>query len=556
MGDTMSYGTAYRPAAGNNMTKTGDLDTPDYGEGQRSPLPTTSPAAASVMGLSRRSFLDMSLASVAGLVLVLRVRAATASSANRVGGSARPSDGLTFLSVEEASALVKSKKVSPVELTRACLARIEALNPSLNAFITVTAESALAEAQRAESEVQHGGWRGPLHGIPIALKDLIDTAGVKTTAASALFKDRIPQEDATVVRRLKDAGAVLLGKLNMHEFAYGGTSVPSFYGRVSNPWNVERIAGGSSGGPAAAVAAGLCYAALGSDTGGSIRQPAAFCGIVGLKPTYGRVSNRGVIPLAWSLDHIGPMTRSVADAAIVLQVIAGYDPDETSSQDRPVGRYLESMRQNRGRLRVGVPREFFFANLDPEIQATFDQALAVLVRIGAETRDVPLEVSKDRTVIRAEAYAYHAEYMAKTPELYIPETLGKLKLGAAIDGQSYIRARRDLDRLRRSTLNVFSSVDLLVTPTTPVSPPKASDYPATLDGALALDGLVLRNTRPFNMYGFPTISVPCGMTNDGLPIGLQISGPPWEEQRVLGLARAFEEVTDWHKRRPPALASM
>ena len=402
--------------------------------------------------------------------------------------------------------------------------------------------------------MQHGRWRGPLHGIPIALKDLIDTAGVKTTAASALFKDRIPQEDATVVLRLKGAGAVLLGKLNMHEFAYGGTSVPSYYGRVSNPWDVERIAGGSSGGPAAAVSAGLCYAALGSDTGGSIREPAAFCGIVGLKPTYGRVSNRGVIPLAWSLDHIGPMTRTVADSAIVLQAIAGYDRDEITSQDRPVRQYLEATRTGRGRLRIGIPREFFYADLHPEVQAAIDKALTVLVAAGAESADVPLEVSTDRTVIRAEAYAYHAEYIAKTPELYLPETLAKLRLGAGIDGPTYIRARRDLDRLRRSTLNVFSSVDLLVTPTAPVPAPKASDYPSTFEGALALDGSLLHNTRPFNMFGLPTISVPCGITSAGLPIGLQISGPPWEEQRVLGLARAFQEATDWHTRRPPALA--
>jgi len=479
--------------------------------------------------------------------------AATETSASPVPRSVPLSDALAFLDIGGASALIRAKRISPVDLTRTCLARIEALNPSLNAFITITAESALAEAYRAESEVQQGRWRGPLHGIPVALKDVIDTAGIKTTAASALFKDRIPQEDATVVRHLKEAGAVLLGKLNMHEFAYGGSSVPSYYGRVSNPWDVERIAGGSSGGSAAAVAAGLCYAALGSDTGGSIREPAAFCGIVGLKPTYGRVSNRGVIPVAWSLDHIGPMTRTVADSAIVLQVIAGYDPLETASQDRPVGQYLEDMRSDGGRLRIGVPREFFYANLHPEIHSAVDRALAVLITVGGETRDIPLEVSTDRTLFRAEVYTYHAEYIAKTPELYIPETLGKLKLGAGIDGPSYIRARRDLDRLRRGALDVFSSVDFLVTPTTPVSPPKASDYPSTFEGVLALDGLLLRNTRPFNMYGLPTISVPCGMTTDGLPIGLQISGPPWDEQGVLVLARAFQEATDWHTRRPPAL---
>jgi aspartyl-tRNA(Asn)/glutamyl-tRNA(Gln) amidotransferase subunit A len=503
--------------------------------------------------LSRRSFLDASLISIAGLMLGLEEGAAAVSQSSARGRPAYPAGDLAFLSVQEASALVRSKKVSPVELTRACLARIEALNPALNAFITVTAESALVEAHRAESEVQHGRWRGPLHGIPIALKDLIDTAGVRTTGASALFKDRIPQEDATVVKRLKAAGAVRLGKLNMHEFAYGGTSVPSFYGRVSNPWDLQRITGGSSGGSAAAVAAGLCYAALGSDTGGSVREPAALCGIVGLKPTYGRVSTRGVIPLSWSLDHIGPMTRTVIDSAIVLQTIAGYDPDEVTSQDRAVGNYLEPLRKSRGRLRIGIPRKFFYADLDPEIQSAVDQALKVLVAVGAEVTDVPLEVSTDRTVIRAEAYTYHAEFIAKNPELYLPETLAKLRMGASIDGPTYIRARQDLDRLRRSMLSVFSTIDFLLTPTTPVVAPKASDYPSTFEGALALDGTLLHNTRAFNIFGIPTISIPCGITRAGLPIGLQISGPPWQEQRVLALARAFEEATDWHTRRPPRL---
>lgn len=503
--------------------------------------------------MSRRSFLDASLASIAGLVLGGQRLASSASPAR---ARAVPlTDGLTYLSVEAVSALVKSKQVSPVELTRACLARIEALNPSLNAFITLMAESALADSRRAESEVQHGRWLGPLHGIPIALKDLIDTAGVKTTAASALFQNRVPQEDAAVVLRLKQAGAVVLGKLNMQEFAYGGTSLPSHYGRVCNPWDIERVAGGSSGGPAAAVAAGLCYAALGSDTGGSIREPAAFCGIVGLKPTYGRVSNRGVVPLAPSMDHIGPMTRTVADSAIVLQAIAGYDPNDMTSQDRAVERYLEPAGDRHPRLRIGVARDFYYEGLQPEIQAALEQALAVLVRLGAEARDVPLELSTDRTVIRAEAYAYHAAYIATTPDLYLPETLGKLKLGSDIDTESYIRARRDLERLRRSMSNVFASIDFLVTPTTPVVAPKAADYPSTLEGALALDALLLRNTRPFNMYGLPTISVPCGLSREGLPIGLQIAGPAWQERQLLALAHAFQEATDWHTRRPPILGS-
>ncbi len=458
---------------------------------------------------------------------------------------------LAFLSVAEASALVKRKKLSPVELTQACLARIETFNTSLNAFITVTAESALAEARRAESEVQHGRWLGPLHGIPIALKDLIDTAGVRTTGASALFKDRVPTQDASVVQRLKKAGAILLGKLNMQELAYGGTSVPSFYGRVSNPWDLERIAGGSSGGSAAAVAAGLCYAALGSDTGGSVREPAALCGIVGLKPTYGRVSNRGVLPLSWSLDHIGPMTRTVLDSAILLQTIAGYDPDDIASENRPVDQYLDSKAVDPGQPRIGVPRELFYAQLDPDVQEALEKALTVLVAAGVEITDVPLELSKDRMVFRAEAYATQAENIAKTPELYLPETLAKFKTGAGIDAPSYIQARRDLARLRRSVLSVFSSVDFLVTPTTPVTAPKASDYPGSADAALALDGLLLRNARPFNMSGLPTISVPCGLSRTRLPIGLQISAAPWQEQRLLSVARAFEAATDWHTRRAP-----
>src|SRR3984957_7391109 len=284
--------------------------------------------------LSRRAFLD---ASLAGLVLSMHERAASAS-------SGAPTDAIFFLNIEQAAPLLRAGKLSPVELTHACLTRIEALNPTLNAFITVTADSALLQAQQAEAELHQGHWRGPLHGIPIALKDLIDTAGVRTSAASALFKDRVPQQDAAVVGRLKAAGAVLLGKLNMQEFAYGGTAVPSYYGRVCNPWDPARVTGGSSGGSAAAVAAGLCYAALGSDTGGSVREPASFCGIVGLKPTYGRVSARGVIPLSSSLDHIGPLTRGVADAAIMLQTIAGYDPNDLTSQDRAVPNYLEGMR--------------------------------------------------------------------------------------------------------------------------------------------------------------------------------------------------------------------
>jgi aspartyl-tRNA(Asn)/glutamyl-tRNA(Gln) amidotransferase subunit A len=501
---------------------------------------------------SRRSFLDASLAGATGLLLGPAARAGAGTPVAAPAGA--PTEALALLSIREASVALKARKLSPLELTRNCLARIEAFNPALNAFITVTAESALAQAAQAESEIARGSWRGPLHGIPLALKDLIDTAGVRTTSACAVFKDRIPDADAAVVARLRAAGAVLLGKLNMQECAYGGTSVPSYYGRVCNPWDLERITGGSSGGAAAAVAAGLCYGALGSDTGGSVREPAAFCGIVGLKPTYGRVSIRGVMPLAASLDHIGPMTRTVADAAIMLAAIAGYDPADATSVDRPEGSYTVSpgpAGASGARLRIGLPREFFFAELDPEIQAATDQAIGVLRSLGAQFRGVPLEVSTDRTVVRAEAYAAQAEFIVRSPELYLPETLSKLRSGADIDAPGYIRARRALDQHRRSVVQVFSAVDLLLTPTTPVLPIRASDYPATFEGAVALDGSLLRNTRPFNLSGLPTLSMPCGISRAGLPIGLQLSGPPWAEQRVLAVAQAFEQATDWHARRPP-----
>ncbi len=281
-------------------------------------------------------------------------------------------------SIVETGELLRKREVSPVELTRDCLAEIERLNPTLNAFITVTAEFALAQARAAEAEILRGHWRGPVHGIPLALKDLIDTAGIRTTAASALFKDRIPAEDAEIVRRLKNAGAVLLGKQNLHEYAYGGSSMISYYGEVHNPWDPARIAGGSSGGSAASAAAGLCYGAIGTDTAGSVREPAALCGIVGLKPTYGRVSVRGVIPLSVSLDHIGPITRTVSDAAAMLQVIAGYDAKDVSSMKNvPVPDYLEASRGSNP-ARIGVPRRFFYEELDPEVASAVEKALDTL----------------------------------------------------------------------------------------------------------------------------------------------------------------------------------
>ncbi len=359
--------------------------------------------------LSRRSFISAALAGAAGSLGI-------AAQQGEAGSSQRRDDDVTKLSIREAAELVRRKKISPVELTQACLARIERVNPRLNTFITLTAESALAEAREAESDIQRGRWRGPLHGIPVALKDLFDTAGVKTTAASAVFKDRVPTEDAEVVRRLKAAGAVLLGKNNMHEFAFGGTSVVTHFGPVHNPWEPGRIAGGSSGGSAAGVAAELFFGTLGSDTAGSIRQPAAYCGMVGLKPTYGLVSTRGVIPLSWSLDHVGPITRTVADAAIMLQTIAGYDPAETTSQQINVPDYTAALQAKVSSLRLGIPaRDFFFSALDPEIETAVNNALSVLEKLTAGLREVSLNASTQErlraSVRAAEAYAYHAEFV-------------------------------------------------------------------------------------------------------------------------------------------------
>ena len=413
------------------------------------------------------------------------------------------------------------------------------------------AESALAEARRAEAEILRGEWRGALHGVPVALKDLIDTSGVRTTAASGLYKDRVPVADAEVVRRLRVAGAVIIGKNNLHEFAYGGSSLVSYFGDVHNPWNAGRIAGGSSGGSAAAVVAGMAYAAIGTDTAGSIREPAALCGCVGLKPTYGRVSGRGVIPLSLSLDHVGPMAATVEDAAIVLQAIAGYDAADVTSADVAVGDYVAGLREGVKRVRVGVVREYFFEELDAEVSAAVEQALQVLADLGAEVRDVRLgnAVPTDRTLQAAESYAQHAENVGRSPELYQAETVRRIRSGEGVSAAEYIRCRRELELARRDIGAVFADVDVLVTPTMPMPAPAIADLKKDPDALRPAELRLLRNTRPFNVWGLPAISVPCGFTQSGLPIGLQIAGAHWREDLVLRVAWAYERATAWDGRR-------
>ena len=453
-------------------------------------------------------------------------------------------------SILETSKLLRKRSVSPVELTADCLVRIEKLNPKLNAFITVTAESALAEARQAEAEIRSGDWRGSLHGIPLALKDLIDTAGVRTTAASLLFKDRVPGEDAEVVRRLKAAGAVLLGKQNLHEFAYGGSSMVSAFGEVRNAWKAEHIAGGSSGGSATAVAAGLGYGAIGTDTAGSVREPSALCGVVGLKPTYGRVSARGVIPLSTSLDHVGPIGRTVEDVAVIFAAIAGYDPADKASVDAPIEDFVVALENSFRPLRVGLPKKFFFEDLDPEVASAINHAVSGLAAMGAEIREIELMVPTAQTLQSAEAYAFHAEYVARNPELYQPETLRRIRTGQNVSPEAVLECHRELERARRDIASAFADVDLLVTPTTPIAPPKIAELKQNPDLLRPRELLLLRNTRPINVWGLPAISLPCGFTDAGLPIGLQIIGPHWAEARVLQVARAYEQATAWHKREP------
>jgi aspartyl-tRNA(Asn)/glutamyl-tRNA(Gln) amidotransferase subunit A len=463
---------------------------------------------------------------------------------------------LTALTLKQASDLLRRKDVSPVELTQACLARIDRHNRAINAFITVTREQALAHAREMESEIRRGTWRGPLHGIPIALKDNIDTAGVKTTAGSGVFKDRVPSEDADVTVRLQKAGAIVLGKLNLHEFALGGTSAVTYFGPVHNPWALDRVSGGSSGGSAAAIAADMCFGALGTDTGGSIRIPASMCGIVGFKPTYGRVSTRGVIPMAWTLDHVGPMCRTVEDAALMLTVIAGYDVNDPVSVDAPVPDYVRGLRTPTAKLRVGVVRAPFFDNLDPEVANAVDAAIQVVRTLSATVVEVTVPPSGNiADVWNPEIYAYHLPWITKTPELYQQATRTLIEGAGKASAARYADARRQVDVVRREIRNVFKTVDLLLTPTQRgVAPPIVSpqNAPAGGRGAAPAPGAAggLVNTAAFDVYGLPTISVPCGFSAAGLPIGLQISGNHLSEPTVLALAHAYEQATAWHTRRP------
>jgi len=444
-----------------------------------------------------------------------------------------------MLTLTEAADQIRTRRLSPVELTCECLARIERLNPVLNAFITVTADLALEQARQAEAEVMAGTYRGSLHGIPIGLKDLLDTAGVRTTAASNQFLERVPAEDARLVKQLKRAGAVILGKHNLHEFAFGMSGVVSAFGLVRNPWDVARITGGSSSGSAAAVASGMCITSVGTDTAGSIRCPAALCGIVGLRPSAGVLSAEGMIPLARSFDTPGQMTLTVRDAAVQFGILGGASV--TSSLDAAVSRF-----------RVGLPQEGFFQDLQPDVESCLSEALRVVTTLVADVRQVPLEVSRRRTVFDAEIYEYHQEMLAVHPELYDPDTRTRILACAGITATDYIRAQRELMVERLKAESACEQVDVVITPTVPISAPMISDLTPLGEPKLREfeKQYLLRNTMPFSVLYWPSVSVPCGFTREGLPVGMQISGKPGGDATALRLAHAYEQATEWHKREP------
>ena len=463
---------------------------------------------------------------------------------------------LVYLSLREAAERVRARQVSPVELLRAVVARTEALQPRLNAYITPMFDEALAAAQQAEREIMAGQYRGPLHGIPVALKDNYWTRGVRTTAGAKHLADFVPTEDATVVAKLRTAGAVITGKTNMHEWAIGGTTTNPHYGATHNPWRLGHIPGGSSGGSAAAVAAGLCYAATGSDTAGSIRNPAAYCNLVGLKATYGRVSIYGVVPLSWSLDHAGGLTRTVEDTALVLNAIAGYDPKDLGSANVPVPDFTASLATGVQGVRLGVPRPYFFEGVAPEVVAAVEQAIQVLRDLGASVEEVAFPSAAQAPLIypfvsRPEAASFQEQFLRTRPDDY-GDVRPNVELGGVILATDYLRGQRLRTAMREELGALLTRVDALVTPTVrAVAHPIGQSFTEVAGMPVNPFTLGVGLTVPFDLTGTPAISVPCGFSPEGLPIGLQIATRAWDEPLALRIAAAYERATPWKDRHPP-----
>jgi aspartyl-tRNA(Asn)/glutamyl-tRNA(Gln) amidotransferase subunit A len=473
-------------------------------------------------------------------------------------------DRIAGMSLTDAAQGIRSGSITSTQLTQACLERIRIYNTKVDAYITVLGDRALAQAAQLDIEQKAGKLRGPLHGIPIALKDNIDTAGIRTTAASKVYDDRIPTEDAEVTRRLEAAGAVFIGKANLDEFA----DAVSYFGSVRNPWALDRDPSGSSSGSAAAVAVDLAYGALGTDTGGSIRLPSAYCGTVGIKPTYGLVPIRGIVPLAFSLDHCGPITRTVADAALMLNTLAGYDRFDITSVNHPKEDYVAALDQPISGLRLGIPRAPFFDYADEETSGHVEAAIAVLSKLTKSTKDVSLPATNAYSwpslhSIGWEIYSYHQDLFDANASRYslalqvalrqLKDDLNSPTSSASARVTQYIRNRADMEYMRRTVDDAFTDFDLVVVPTQRILPQKLSfvidqeeNTKPHSPGLMDLD-----NCTPFNIFGLPAISIPCGLSKSGLPVGLMIAGPHFSEGKVLALAHAYERETKWDLRRPP-----
>jgi aspartyl-tRNA(Asn)/glutamyl-tRNA(Gln) amidotransferase subunit A len=457
------------------------------------------------------------------------------------------------LSIAEAARQIERRTLSPVELVQSALDRIEAVEDRLNAFVVVTAEQALEAARQAEQEIAGGGSRGPLHGIPVGIKDLYDVAGLPTTSSSAVRAEHVATEDSACVARLRDAGAVVVGKTHTHEFAYG-VLTPT----TRNPWDTGRVPGGSSGGSGAAVAAGECLLGMGTDTGGSIRIPASVCGTVGLKPTFGRVSRHGVTSLCWSLDHAGPLTRTVRDAALTLQAIAGFDARDPGSASEPVPDFTADLDAGVSGLTLGVPTTYFFDDVDPEVESAVREAIGVLEAQGARLREVEVPYAEHMMAVEfgvliPEASAYHQEMLRESGELYTDDVRVFLEAGETVLATQYIKALRVRTLVQQAFRHAFEGLDALVCPTLPAAAAEVGQQTFTFPGGrekAVIDAWV-GHSAPGNVTGLPALSVPCGFTSTGLPIGLQVIGRPFDEAGVLRVGQAYESATDWGARRPP-----
>jgi aspartyl-tRNA(Asn)/glutamyl-tRNA(Gln) amidotransferase subunit A len=458
-----------------------------------------------------------------------------------------------FLTIEQASGLLQSKKISPVDLVDLALARIERGNPAINAFITVMADSAREDAKHAEGEIRRSGVKSPLHGLPISLKDNFLTQGVRTTAGSKILADFLPDRDSDVALQLKRAGAILIGKTNMHEFAYGITSENPHYGPVRNPWALDRISGGSSGGSVASVACGMGFASVGTDTGGSLRIPSALCGTVGVKPTFGLVSVRGVVPLALTLDHVGPLARNVGDACIMLEAIAGPYP---KGVPRPRYRQLRGNRLEQ--IRLGWPDQLFFDKVDAEVRCVIEAAGKHFESLGARVERVSLPNLSDSAgpstdIALAEAAYFHKSrgYFPARAAEYGPDVRDRLELAGRVRAVDYLRGFEMQRALKRDFDDTFERVDAILAPASPIKAPYLGQSEVAIDGRLeSIRSLLVGVCRPANFTGHPAVSIPCGFTTAGLPVGLQLIGPRWGEAKLLALALAYEDATPWHEMHP------